>query len=303
MTGCPRIESGSVELYFYDELEQVERASMARHLASCGECRQAFDELTTIRAALASRPIVSAPLGEDWTGFMTRLKAAVAIDQRESAAHGSVGRRGGESRPPSLRATARPRRSAFGATAGRSAFDAMAGRSAVSTVAPYLAMAALLALVTMSVAYVARTGWGRERGRTATPATAPVARADVAATASPEAERGTVEAAFAALSEQHFERSKLVVLGLTSKDAQHARLEDWEYERQLASSLLTDTRLYRAAAEERGMTSIANVMRDLELVLLQTSLAAHSGPDDLAQIQRLIDRRDLVTKMELAAGI
>jgi len=292
MTGCPRIESGSVELYFYDELEQVERASMARHLASCGECRQALDELTTIRAALASRPIVSAPLGEDWTGFMTRLKAAVAIDQRESAAHGPVGRRGGESHPPSP-----------GATAGRSAFDAMAGRSAVSTVAPYLAMAALLALVTMSVAYVARTGWGRERGRTATPAPAPVARADVAATASPEAERGTVEAAFAALSEQHFERSKLVVLGLTSKDAQHARLEDWEYERQLASSLLTDTRLYRAAAEERGMTSIANVMRDLELVLLQTSLAAHSGPDDLAQIQRLIDRRDLVTKMELAAGI
>ena len=292
MTGCPRIESGSVELYFYDELEPVERAAMARHLASCGECRQALDELTTIRAALASRPIVSAPLGEDWTGFMARLKAAVAIDPRESGTHGPVGRRGGESRPPSPGATARPRRSAF---------DAMAGRSAVSTVAPYLAMAALLALVTMSVAYVARTGWGRERGSTATPA--PVARADVAPAASPEAERGTVEAAFAALSEQHFERSKLVVLGLTSKDAQHARLEDWEYERQLASSLLSDTRLYRAAAEERGMTSIANVMRDLELVLLQTSLAAHSGPDDLAQIQRLIDRRDLVTKMELAAGI
>jgi len=33
---------------------------------------------------------------------------------------------------------------------------------------------------------------------------------------------------------------------------------------------------------------------------LQTSLAAHSGPEDLAQIQRLIDKRDLVTKMELA---
>ena len=31
------------------------------------------------------------------------------------------------------------------------------------------------------------------------------------------------EAAFAALSEQHFERSKLVVLGLANKDPQHAR--------------------------------------------------------------------------------
>jgi hypothetical protein len=265
MTGCPRIESGNVELYFYDELEQAERASMAGHLASCSDCRQALDELTTIRAALSTRPIVSAPPGDDWIGFMARLNDAVATE-RGPAAQAPVDRAG-----------------------------------TVSMVTPYLAMAALLALVTISAAYVARTGWGRERGRTVTPAS--VARTDGVPSASPGAERGTVEAAFAALSEQHLERSKLVVLGLASKDPQHARLEDWEYERQLASTLLTDTRLYRAAAEERGMTSIADVMRDLELVLLQTSLAAHSGPDDLAQIQRLIDRRDLVTKMELAAGI
>jgi hypothetical protein len=173
----------------------------------------------------------------------------------------------------------------------------------VSGVAPYLAMAALLALVTMSVAYVARTGWGRERGRAVTPS-APIAQTEAPRRpATAEADPGALAASFAALSEQHLERSKVVVLGVASKDPRHARLEDWEYERQLASSLLTDTRLYRAAAEERGMTSIADVMRDLELVLLQTSLATHSGPDDLAQIQRLIDRRDLVTKMDMAAGI
>lgn len=271
MTGCPRIESGNVELYFYDELAELERASMARHLASCSDCRQALDELTTIRAALSTRPIVSAPPGGDWSGFMARLNGAVA------AGRGPAAPAPGD----------RP--------------DGAFHRSAVSMITPYIAMAALLALVTMSIAYVARTGWGRERGRTVTPA--PVARTNGVPSMSPDAERATVEAAFAALSEQHLQRSKLVVLGVASKDPQHARLEDWEYERQLASTLLTDTRLYRAAAEERGMTSIADVMRDLELVLLQTSLAAHSGPDDLAQIQRLIDRRDLVTKMELAAGI
>jgi len=271
MTGCPRIESGNVELYFYDELAPVERGSMARHLATCGECRRALDELTVIRAALSTRPEVSAPPGDDWTGFMTRLNTAIVVESRAPAAQPIT-------EPP---ASQRP-------------------QTMVSAVGPYLALAALLALVTMSVAYVARTGSGRERGRTVT-RSAPVAQADPPRPATPtEADPGALAASFAALSEQHLERSKLVVLGVASKDPHHARLEDWEYERQLASTLLTDTRMYRAAAEERGMTSIADVMRDLELVLLQTSLAAHSGPEDLAQIQRLIDKRDLVTKMELA---
>ena len=274
MTGCPRIESGNVELYFYDELAPIERAAMVRHLATCDECRQALDELTVIRAALSTRPAVSAPPGDDWTGFMTRLTTAIAV----------------ESRAPVARATAEPPAN-------------VSRRIMASTVGPYLAMAALLALVTMSVAYVARTGAGRERGRAVAPP-APIAHVgprEPAATT--EADPGALAASFAALSEQHLERSKLVVLGVANKDPRHVRLEDWEYERQLASTLLTDTRLYRAAAEERGIASIADVMGDLELVLLQTSLADHPGSEDLAQIQRLIDRRDLVTKMELAAGI
>ena len=101
------------------------------------------------------------------------------------------------------------------------------------------------------------------------------------------------------LSEQHFERSKLVVLGLATKDPQDSTGLDWDYERELASSLLSDTRLYRHAAEERGMESLADVMRDLELVLLQTSMSDAPDADSLAQLQRLIRRRDLITKMEV----
>jgi hypothetical protein len=101
------------------------------------------------------------------------------------------------------------------------------------------------------------------------------------------------------MSEKHFDRSKLVVLGLTTRNAREASGPDWAYERQLASSLLTDTRLYRIAAEQRGMTTLARVMGDLELVLLQTSMSEHPEPGTLEQLQRLIRKRDLVTNMEV----
>jgi hypothetical protein len=272
MSGCRQFESGVVELYFYDELEAGERASVAQHVASCAECRQALEELDVIRTALSTRPVVSAPPGGDWTRFMTRLDTAVARDEAARVI-------------PIQHPVAAPRENARAPLTRRAA--------------PYLTMAALLALVTMSVAYVARTGWGRDRSQSQA---TPVARNGEAATAA-AAEPVPVEAAFAALSEQHFERSKLVVLGIASKDPRQARSEDWEYERQLASSLLSDTRLYRLAAEERGLKRIADVMGDLELVLLQTSHGTPSDPEDLEQIQRLIDKRDLVTKMKLVAGI
>ena len=285
MTGCVRVAAGQIELYFYDELDAGERESMARHVPSCVECRQALEELRVIRDALATRPVVSAPLDGDWSAFMSRLHGASAAEA--------------PARPVDFGQT--------GAISGRSDAAPASLPSGTFRAGPYLAMAAVLALVTISVAYVARTGWGRDRRATSSIATvaAPSGSGAVAPAGEPEG-AGTIETAFALLSEQHLERSKLVVLGLANKDPRRARLEDWEYERALASSLLTDTRIYRMTAEERGLRTIADVMRDLELVLLQTSLAAQSGlpaTEDLAQIQRLIDKRDLVTKIELAAGI
>ncbi len=243
-------------------------SAVERHLRSCSDCRQALEELSTIRAALAARPRVDAPADADWTAFMQRLDRAVQLESR-----------GG---PP------------------------VAGRSPRTPVArPYLAMAALLALVTSGVAYVARSTF-----RPASPAPVDVAGdgalPDAAAAGGDRALRAfghapSPEAAFTALSEQHFERSKLVVLGLANKDPHHAREADWAFERGLASSLLSDTRLYRQAAEARGMKSLAGVMGDLELVLLQTSLADAPDAGALEQIQRLIHKRDLVTKMDVAA--
>jgi len=98
---------------------------------------------------------------------------------------------------------------------------------------------------------------------------------------------------------EHLERSKLVVLGLTALDPRQTHAGDWQYERQLAGTLLDDTRLYRQAAQQRGMTDVAGVMRDLETVLIETSMSDSTDREALARVQRLIAKRDLVVKMQL----
>ncbi len=271
MTGCERHGTGVVDLYFYDELEPAERSAVERHLRSCADCRRAVEELSTIRSALAARPRIDAPPDGDWAPFMERLDEALRFEddlhrQDLVVPIGPFGR-------------------------------SRAGGGYVR----YLAIAALLTLVTAGVVYVARVTphapASPSVSSSADPHASDPAQGSTAVSAPVAAERST-EAAFAALSEQHFERSKLVVLGLANKDPHQAREADWAYERGLASNLLSDTRLYRLAAEERGMKTLAGVMGDLEIVLLQTSLADAPDAGALEQIQRLIHKRDLVTKMD-----
>ncbi len=251
MTTCEIQASGAIELYFYGELEGAEHHEIALHVRGCEACRLALEELAVIREALDARPIVAAPAGGDWTAFMARLGAAVRHEE--------------ESRGTAVVAFER--------------------RRARPSYTGYLAMAALLALVTMSVLFVARGAVAPQQ-----PASND-AGATERATRQPEPDPG-----LATVSEQHFERSKLVLLGLATRDAEQAA--SWEYERDLAGSLLNDTRLYRMAAEERGMTRLAGVLRDLELVLLQTSMTDTQDAAGLAQLQRLIRKRDLLGQME-----
>lgn len=252
MTTCDVQASGAIELYFYDELDGVERQSIADHLGSCSHCRSALADLAVIRTALAERPVVSEPPAGDWSGFMSRLDASIAAERTGRGDAQTFVRL--SSRPPYL---------------------------------TYLAVAALLALVTFSVAIALRP-----RVTPVTPELAGVGPSLPAAVA-PDA------MAFRTLSDEHFDRSKLVVLGLATKDSAGGQAADWAYERTLATSLLNDTRIYRLAAEDRGLTALAGVMRDLELVLLQTSLTDDQDPDSLPQLQRLIEKRDLLEKMDV----
>jgi hypothetical protein len=306
MRNCGQQGAGSsppIVLYFYDELEPDERAIVERHLQSCSECRRAHEELAVIRAALAEMPTVEAPPGRDWAPFMRRLDEAVRFEQRVEQTIGPVETTAKLHDAPVRRAEPDAIRMGM----------AIERRARVGY-AQYLTLAALLTLVTSGVVYVARfTARPPSPSPSTSASSSPLASApasmDTGATApapgspaaAPATSKESAEAAFAALSEQHFERSKLVVLGLANKDPHRARDSDWAYERGLASTLLSDTRLYRLAAEERGMKTLAGVMGDLEIVLLQTSLAVAPDPEALEQIQRLIHKRDLVTKMDASA--
>lgn len=252
MTTCPIHEHGTIELFFYGELDQVERRQVEQHLRECRECAGALNELKVIRVALAARPDIAAPPAGDWSRFMERLDAAV-LRQDGAAVVPFVNQR---------TATRRP-------------------------LAAMLATAALLALVSVSVFFASRAG------RTLNaPQSGSVAPAVQLSDAAP------VRAGLTSVGLRHIERSKLVVLGLATKEEATAAA-DWTYERELASALLSDTRMYRMAAEERGLTSLAGVMKDLELVLLQASMAQTDDTSALPQIQRLIHKRGLVHKMDV----
>lgn len=256
MTTCDRHASGDLDLYFYDELDPSDRRAVEEHLLACSECRAGLDELRVIREALASRPDVSAPASGDWSSFMTRLNASLGKERTRTV-------------------TAVPM-----TTASRRVY------------VEYLAIAALLSLITLSVALALRK---------------PQVPADAVPTVAPAVVQHVGPAptkdvsAFRAMTEEHFERSKLVVLGLATKNPEELKSIDWAYERELATGLLNDTRLYRLAAEDRGLDKLAGVMRDLELVLLQTSMTDDKDPSSLQQIQRLIRHRDLIEKMDVVA--
>jgi hypothetical protein len=275
MTVCGVQLSGAIDLYFYEELPPDKRREIERHVRRCSACRDGLAELALIRSSLAALPEIAAPAGGDWTRLMARIEAAIAAPAQAAD-------------PRTARVT-RPRASARFASAG-------------------LALAAAVTVITAATAHVVHKQAPASITVASHPAMRPPSPVEPAglepaglepAGLEPAAAQGP-EAGRAAVSEQPIERSRLVILGLTARDPRRSSLRDWEYERRMAGSLLDDTRLYKQAAAERGMTSLARVMSDLELVLLQTSLADRQDPATLARLQRLIRKRDLVTRMDVA---
>jgi hypothetical protein len=257
MTHCELLDSPDIELYFYGELDAVDRARVDAHLRRCEPCRQRLDDLHAIRRALAGRSFVDAPPAGDWSGFMRRL------DRSTEALRPSD--------PPTRSLTAFAR---------------------VPTMA---AMAAMLAIVALGL-------YAAMRAREAPSPPRQSAKVEDIARPALGPTAAAIDASLREVTAEHFERSKLVVLGLTALDPRLTHAADWQYERQLAGTLLDDTRLYREMAQERGLNDVARVMRDLETVLIEASMSDSTDRQALARVQRLIAKRDLVVKMQMVAA-
>jgi hypothetical protein len=157
------------------------------------------------------------------------------------------------------------------------------------------AVAAMLAIVALGI-------YAATRAREAAVVPSQIAKVEKVAQPAAGPTAVPADSSLREATTEHLERSKLVVLGLTALDPKQTHAADWQYERRLAGTLLDDTRLYRTMAQERGMTDVARVMRDLETVLIETSMSDSTDREALSRVQKLIAKRDLVVKMQLAAA-
>ena len=102
----------------------------------------------------------------------------------------------------------------------------------------------------------------------------------------------------------HFDRSQLVLIELLN--APSGDLLDVRSEREEADDLLTDNRLYQAAAEQAGKPLIAEVLDDLERVWIES--LRHSPdkltPDDITRLRAMLEERGTLFKIRVInAGI
>jgi hypothetical protein len=97
----------------------------------------------------------------------------------------------------------------------------------------------------------------------------------------------------------HLERSQMVLAELSNAPDHKGKLDITD-ERQMASDLLDDNRLYRQTARSTGDTAVANVLDDLERVLLEI---AHSPTEvssgQLEDLRQQIEERGLLFKVRV----
>jgi anti-sigma factor RsiW len=144
----------------------------------------------------------------------------------------------------------------------------------------WLRLAASAALVASGAA----GGW--TLSRFTAPADAP------AAMLRPQVDRAIADAGGAGL-----ERARVVLAGLAQKDEG----DEWALERRMAATLLPEVRLIRQMSADRGRDDLADVLIDVETLLLQASYADAEDAEALARLRGMIDRRDVLMRLSAAS--
>ena len=96
----------------------------------------------------------------------------------------------------------------------------------------------------------------------------------------------------------HLERSEMLLLELINT---HENGEiDLSVERQMASELGQESRLYRQAAQQAGKTDVAALLEQLETVLVELSHGPQTVPSaDLGELRVRLDEGDVLFKVRV----
>jgi hypothetical protein len=138
-----------------------------------------------------------------------------------------------------------------------------------------------------AIAVVALAGRGWQAGPRAVPAGPPAARA-----ADPA---GRERVLLTALGD-HFQRSEMLLVEVMNATASPS--QELGFERQTADDLVESSRLYRQAAQQNGNARLAQMLEDLESVLVEIA----RSPDrvdrtDFRTLRARIDQDDLLFKV------
>lgn len=103
---------------------------------------------------------------------------------------------------------------------------------------------------------------------------------------------------FVVMVGDHLERSEMVLLEVANAEGQDP--VDMRSARESAQNLVAANRLFRLSASRAGEPGVANVLDDLERVLLEVARGpAQLGPEERAQLRRRIESGDILFKVRV----
>jgi hypothetical protein len=261
-------------VHAYGDGAQAEQASIEAHLRRCAACRT---ELEALRASLslATEADVPEPGPDFEDAIWRRIQAALS-------AAGTAAARSGASAPGQTASAPEPQAAPATLSGGH--------------LLPALAWAAVV-LVGLALGIL----WTRADRSIAVPP--PAAVTDPAAPA-PGGDALRERVLLTAL-DQHFGETELLLVELLNAPAQGPNAGTagtLAFERAAASDLVASGRLFRETAEETGQRQLADVLDELESVLVEVA----RSPDDLppATVDRWraqIEDRSLLFKVRAVA--
>jgi hypothetical protein len=99
----------------------------------------------------------------------------------------------------------------------------------------------------------------------------------------------------------HLEKSEMLLVELAN--TRDNGEFDISAERQLASRLRSDSRLYRQAARQSGQADVAALLEQLERVLMELANSPETIPSaDLGELRVLLDEGDLLFKVRVVGS-